>query len=199
MKSITVRQIKSGDTDAFETVFNAYYAPLLNLANGILRNKSLAEEQVQDVFLKMWESRDSIGDETKIFPYLITCVRNKCYDQIRHNKVRHKYLDHTQKSYQEQILNYNYNDLTDEVIQDLAEAVDQLPEKCKEVFRLSRFDGLSHKEISQRLDISTKTIENHVTKALRFLRNTLKKYNKRSSSEREELQRPTVHKYEKTK
>ncbi|MTI29334.1 RNA polymerase sigma-70 factor, partial [Xanthovirga aplysinae] len=149
-----------------------------HLANGILKDKSLAEEQVQDVFLKMWENRLSLNDEISIFPYLVTSVRNKCYDLIRHDKVKQKYIDHVQKSYQDQILNYDYTDLTDEIIHDLTQSVEQLPEKCKQVFKLSRFDELSHKEIAHRLKISPKTVENQISKALRFLRNALKKYSK---------------------
>lgn len=165
-----VRKIKSGDARAFEVVFKRHYQQLHNLAIGILKDSQLAEEQVQEVFVKVWERREQLRDELKLFPYLLTSVRNRCFNYLRDQQVAQKYIDYTQQQQRDQILRYDYEDLDEEVIAKLHAVINTLPDKCQEVFRLSRFDRLSHKEIAARLDISTKTIERHITKALKTLK-----------------------------
>lgn len=165
-----VLKIKAGDELAFERVFKTYYPALHNLARGILKDSDLAEEQVQEVFIRLWELRDVLRDDLKLFPYLIASVRNRCYNLTRHQEVKQKYITYQRQRYREEILNYEYEDLTEEIINKMHEAVNRMPDKCREVFKLSRFEGLSHKEIGERLSISTKTVENHITKAMKILK-----------------------------
>ncbi len=172
-QNIIVEGIIAGDVKAFETAFKEYYGKLMNLASGILKDEDLAEEQVQEVFTKIWENRASLKKDLKIFPYLLTSVRNRCYNSIRNKQVEQKYIDHTERKFQDQILKYDYDDIDEELIQKMHQAINTLPDKCQEVFRLSRFEKLSHKEISAKLDISVKTIEKHITKAVKVLRSQL--------------------------
>ena len=167
------RRIKAGDAQAFEQVFKRHYQHLHNLAGSILKDSQLAEEQVQEVFAKVWERREKLSDNLKLFPYLITSVRNRCFNYLRDKQVEQKYLDYTQQQLREQILQYDYEDLDEELIGKMHSAIDTLPEKCKEVFQMSRFEQMSHKQIAAKLDISTKTIERHITKALKVLRSEL--------------------------
>ncbi|MBL3656305.1 RNA polymerase sigma-70 factor [Fulvivirga sediminis] len=169
----TIQRIKRGEKEAFESIFREYYTPLWNLAAGILKDDVLAEEQVQEVFIKFWEKRDDHQPTLKIFPYLVTSVRNKCYNYIKRQAVEQKYINHTQKLYQDQILNYQYEDLSEDLIRKMETVIASLPEKCKQVFQLSRFENMSHKQISDKLDISTKTVENHITKAMKVLKDSL--------------------------
>mgnify|MGYP001804222487 CR=1 FL=1 len=165
-----VTAIIQGDTQAFERLFTRYYNSLLNLALGIIKDEAVAEEQVQDVFVKLWERRSCLKPVTKLFSYLVICVRNRCYNYIRDEKVEQKYVSHQLQQYRHEIFNESYDQYDEVLIGKLHQAIDQMPEKCKEVFKLSRFEGLSHKQIAEHLSISTKTIENHITKAMKILR-----------------------------
>ena len=168
-----IERIKKGEKQAFELVFREYYKPLWNLALGLLKSEELAEEYTQEVFIKLWEMRASLKDDLKLLPYLLTTVRNKCFNHLKRIQVEQKYLNHTQKSYQDQILNYTYNDVEDELIDKMYDVINEMPDKCKQVFQLSRFQNMSHKQIADHLDISTKTVENHITKAMKLLRESL--------------------------
>ncbi|MEL6558649.1 MAG: RNA polymerase sigma-70 factor [Bacteroidota bacterium] len=172
-KDIITEGIRKGDEKAFETAFRQYYGKMMKLACGILKNEEMAEEQVQEVFTKVWEKRTELPEKLNLFAYLLTSVRNRCYNAIRNRQVEQKYIDYTQSRFQEQLLNFDYDDLDEELIEKLHQAINALPEKCQEVFKLSRFERLSHKEISSKLDISVKTIEKHITKALKVLRSQL--------------------------
>ena len=165
-----ITAIKAGNEKAFEKVFKEYYGPLLNLARGILRSELLAEEQVQEIFVKLWEGRDSLRDDLKLLPYLLTSVRNKCYNQARRMQVEQKYVDLVQNEYREQILNYDYEEVDEKMIARIHQSIALMPDKCREVFYLSRFEGLNHKQIAEKLGISTKTVENHITKAMKKLK-----------------------------
>ncbi|MEM7110341.1 MAG: RNA polymerase sigma-70 factor [Bacteroidota bacterium] len=168
-KSI-IQSIKNGDNEAFEELFKRYYNPLFNLAFGILKTEDTAEEQVQEVFIKLWERRSMLKMDTKLFSYLVVSVRNRCYNCIRDQKVEKKYAESQVQQYRDQIFSEEYNQYDEALIGKLHQAIDQMPEKCREVFKLSRFEGLSHKQIAERLSISTKTIENHITKGMKILR-----------------------------
>lgn len=166
-------KIIAGDSKAFESFFSAYYGRLVNLAAGILKDRTLAEEQVQEVFIAMWERRKSLNKEVKFLPYVITSVRNRCYNYIRDQQVARKHIDRIREDYREQLLDYTYAEADDQLIDHLHEAIRGLPEKCREVFELSRFAGMSHKEISAKLQISTKTVERHITRALKALKSQM--------------------------
>ena len=167
-----VSEIIAGDKNAFEWAFRQYYASLLNLASGLLKDDGLAEEQVQEVFIRLWEIRHTLKEDLKLFPYLLTSVRNRCLNQIKRNQVEQKYITYQQQHYRNEILNYE-EDIEEEVIKKVQHSIKQLPDKCREVFHLSRFEGLSHKQIAEKLEISTKTVENHITKAMKIIRKEL--------------------------
>ena len=107
--------VRKGDVKAFETAFKCYYGKLMNLAYGILKDEEQAEEQVQEVFAKIWEKKDTLPQNLKLFPYLLTSVRNRCYNAIRNKQVEQKYVDHTQRNFQEQLLNYDYEEVDEEL------------------------------------------------------------------------------------
>lgn len=168
-----VGRIKNGSIEAFETAFLLYYSPLVNFANGMIHDRGLCEEQVQEVFANVWERRSYLKSELPLFPYLLASVRNKCIKVLNHNKIRDRYISETRKKFQREILQYPNDVESDEMIPLLQKAIAQLPDRCREVFELSRFQGLSHQQIEEKLGISRKTVENHITKALRILREKL--------------------------
>ena len=157
---------------AFQLLFKLYRTRLLHFAHSYISNKEDAEELIQDIFVKIWK-HDSIHTNLNGFIYKIT--RNACLDYLRKKK-----LTLNIESNLSQIeASINYNALADDAASVIVEtelenailhAVEYLPEKCKNVFMMSRIEGLNHKEISQELNISTKTIENHITKALKVMK-----------------------------
>jgi len=135
-----------------------------------------AEEMVQGAFIAVWERHDTLEVHTSIKSYLYRAVHNSCLNRVKHLKVRLKH-EETVK-YQSDAVQ---SDASDEMVEKeldaiMANAIDALPSQCRQVFRLSRFENLTYAEIAQQMGISVKTVENHMVKALRVLREKLKDY-----------------------
>lgn len=168
--------ISEGDKTAFEHVFKTWYQPLCNYGCSVIKDMDEAEEIVQNVFFNIWNKRQSLGITTSIKSYLYRAVHNDCLNRIKHGKVRTMYAEDYRSR-----MNGGFEDsvsLIDakELNKRINEAIDELPEQCGLVFRLSRFEQLKYSEIADQLDISVKTVENHMGKALRILRESLKEY-----------------------
>ncbi|HEY0740292.1 MAG TPA: RNA polymerase sigma-70 factor [Chryseosolibacter sp.] len=166
-----VEQIKKGDQGAFKEAFEIFYPPLVNFARGLIGNKGIAEEQVQDVFVALWEKRNNLDAGRELFPYLVVSVRNRCINEYNHARVENKYR-FEQKHLSE--LYENYDQLTEDRLKNLHAAIGNLPPECRRVFVMSKFDRKAHKQIASELNISTKTVESQITKAMKILRNQLK-------------------------
>ncbi len=177
--SFFIKNINEGNKEAFKILFELYYAKLLFVAQSYTLNKEDAEEIVQDVFLKAWNHRKNIT--TNINGYLFKITKNSCLDYLRSKKSK---LSSTTNTVQlEAYINHKaLNDpaanaiLEKELEQRIQEAINALPEKCKRVFIKSRILGLKNKEISDELDISVKTVENHMSKALKHMRIHLREF-----------------------
>ncbi|MDO6819835.1 RNA polymerase sigma-70 factor [Zobellia sp. 1_MG-2023] len=171
----------SNDLDDFKAVYKFFKPKLFIIANSYVPSKEDAEEIVHDVLIKLWEKRGKLDVKSNYVGYIYSMTRNACLDYLRaHKNKLSKVLISDQ---QELWLNYNalsndaYSTIIVNELQNLVDnAIADLPEKCQKVFIKSRVDGLGHKEISEELKISTKTVENHITRALRELRVVLKEY-----------------------
>jgi RNA polymerase sigma-70 factor (ECF subfamily) len=164
--------INERNSEAFHLLFKLYRSKLLHFAYGYVSNKEDAEEIIQDVFIKIWRTENI---HTNINAYIYKITRNACLDYLRKKKLTLNIENNT--SQLEATVNFNAlaDDFASKIIEKeleevILEAADLLPHKCKNIFLLSRFEGLKHKEISEKLDISTKTIENQMTKALKHMR-----------------------------
>ena len=166
----------------FKQTFNLYYPRLLRFAKEYVGDKYEAENIVQDVFLKLWEKRASLPMDINLNAYLLTMVKNHCLDFLKHKQVIERYSINRQ-SVQQQETVFNYyavskfepEQIDIETLERLAEkAIGELPEQCRKVFELSRYDGLKYREIAEKLGISVKTVETHISNALKILRVTLK-------------------------
>lgn len=163
--------------DEFKQLFTRWFNPLCNYAYTIIPNRVQVKDVVQDVFMHMWEKRESLHVDGDLKSYLFKSTYYKCIEKIRQHKAQQR-LVAAKKSddlYHETSLNFldiSENYLLKERINN---SVRQLPPKCQEVFLLSRKNGLTYEEIANSLGISKKTVENHVMKALDFLRKNLKK------------------------
>lgn len=168
--------LHNGDKVMFGQVFEIYYERLCNYANTFLNNIEEAEEMVQDMFLILWEKRETIEIHTSVKSYLYQAVHNQSLNRIKHYKVRQTHADYVQ--YHDGSIE-NSGDakmIGDELEMKINEVVNSLPDQCRRVFQLSRFENFTYAEISQQLNISKKTIENHMGKALRIMREMLKDY-----------------------
>ena len=158
------------DDKAFEQMFKAHYKELHSYANVMLRDEDTAEEIVQSMFLKFWEKRELLNVQTSIKAYLYKCVYNDSLNYIKHQKVKTKYQDfaaYTMNDHHEAAS--SKVELT-ELQFKLQEALNELPEHCRTIFQMSRFEELKYREIAEQLDLSIKTVENQMGKALKILR-----------------------------
>ncbi|UEG55181.1 RNA polymerase sigma-70 factor [Mucilaginibacter daejeonensis] len=172
-----VAAFKAGDEDAFEDVFNQNFRKLYAFAFKMLKNKEQAEEIVNDAFLIVWANRDKLNIELPILPYLYTVTKRLAINSLRQ-------VANSQRAVEElwKVLE-NFSNATEEMVllNDLQrytdESVSILPPQQQQVFKMSRFEGLSYDEIAQQLNISKNTVRNHLAAALKTLRSRLNQPN----------------------
>jgi RNA polymerase sigma-70 factor (ECF subfamily) len=154
-------------TDQYELCFRTYYKPLVIYAYKIVRRQDVAEDMVQQVFLNVWERIEEMDIEKGITAYLYQGTRNRCL-----NHLRSAYQSTTTLIDQpvgEHLITSDKHLEAKELFQQIQAAILELPEKCREVFLLSREQGLTYKEIASTLNLSIKTVENQMGKALKHL------------------------------
>jgi len=174
--SETIKELREGDPLAFEQLFDSCYEPLCRYAYSILRDMDDAEDVVQKAFCKLWDQHETLNIQSSINSYLYRIVHNDSLNTIQE-----------QTSHQELNLNYmsSMNSDVNSTIEyiestELQKAIDNalagLPPQCRRVFEMSRMEQLSYSEIARQLNISTNTVENHMSKALKLLRANLKDF-----------------------
>ncbi|MEJ7810835.1 MAG: RNA polymerase sigma-70 factor [Gemmatimonadaceae bacterium] len=168
-------RIARGDRSAFETLFRSHYPALVGFAEGLLRSHQVAEDVVQDVMLNVWRQRETLRVEDCARAYLYRAVRNRAFNHLRHERVRR---DAAPQLVRESPLAPSGDALLAEQELEAAvrAAVSELPERCREVFELSRVRGLRYTEIATTLGISVKTVETQMGRALKSLRESLAEY-----------------------
>lgn len=167
-------QLKEGNQQAFEHIYNTYWPGLARRAYAKVRSTEVVEELLQTLFLQLWASRQTLIIQKSLADYLYASLKHAILRHLRQQTLQQRYVDEmlfltdeASDSTQEMIF---YNDLHEH----LQGALNQLPDKCREAFLLSRDEGYSLKEIAQAMHISPKTAEHHISKALRLLRGSLK-------------------------
>lgn len=159
----------------YEELFRENYESLTRYAFSMMKNQEEAEDVVQRLFVKFWEKRTEMESVNDLRAYLYRSTYNTCLNEIKRLKRMNSFSgDH--EANVETSDRANHLILGQELEAQIETAVSSLPEKCQEVFRLSRFEELSYKEISEELGISVKTVENHMVKALRIMRTELSEY-----------------------
>jgi len=170
--------LRTRDEEAMELLFKRYYKYLVVTAYNILEDDARAKDLVQDTFFDIWRKREELQIDVSLKAYLRRAVSNKAIDEIRRSK---KMVFDEQLMKREplpDLLRVGEELEGKELEKLIHSAIEALPEKCRLVFKMSRFEELSHREIAEKLNISTKTIENQITKALKFLRKNLAQYGK---------------------
>jgi RNA polymerase sigma-70 factor (ECF subfamily) len=160
------------DEAAFEQVFKTHYKNLHAYAFTMLKDEDEAEEMVQQVFFKLWERSEHLSFSGSIAAYLYRAVHNESLNFIKHQKVKAGHRLHVAYSMKNK-MEYQGTMMRKELENKFREALNELPEQCRTVFQLSRFEDMKYKEIADKLDISVKTVENHMGKALKLLRTKL--------------------------
>jgi RNA polymerase sigma-70 factor (ECF subfamily) len=171
-----LQTIQSGNESAFEMIFKAYYQPLCRYAYSFLEDKEEAEEVVQSAFITVWEKRNTLHIQTSFKSYLYRMVRNGCLNVIKHEKIKQQHVAHELAVMEVSSESVSQKVYASELELKITEAMKALPEQCRLVFQLSRFEELKYQEIADQLQISVKTVENHMGKALKIMREQLKEY-----------------------
>jgi len=171
-------QLKSSSISEaeFEALFKAHFRELHTYAYTLVNDWDNAEEVVQGLFLKLWERNDWAGIHTSIKSYLYRCIYHDSLNLLRRQKVHSRYQELTAPT-----IGYHSGDAAEriklnEVETHLAKALNKLPEKCRATFHLSRFEGLKYQQIADQLQISVKTVETHMVKALKILRKEMAEF-----------------------
>jgi len=161
-----------GDREAFDSLFRKYYQPLCRFTNFFTQDGDEAEDAVQTAFITLWENKENIHITRSLKAYLYQMSRNNALMLLRKSNTR--------KQYEQQYLDIHDNDLPseknlsdDEINKLVLKGLALLPEKCKLIFSLSRYDGLTYEEIAEYLEISPKTVENQMGIAFQKLREFL--------------------------
>lgn len=160
----------------FEDVYKAHFKALHAYANSILADYEHAEEMVQQVFLKLWEKRTNIEINSSIQAYLYRSVYNESINFLKHEKVKQAHASFVKHTMTESSNNHHKDIDTKELEGKIRLALNKLPEQCRTIFQLSRYEELKYKEIAERLQLSVKTIENQMGKALKIMRTELAAY-----------------------
>ena len=163
--------VGQGVEDLFEQVFKSHFKSLHAYACTIMRDPMPAEEIVQNIFLKLWEKKEEITIKENISVYLYRAVHNESLNYLRHRKVRSAYQSYAMRQHKQTEQEKPAEKVVmKELEKKLEIALQELPEQCRTIFQLSRFEDLKYREIADRLGLSVKTIENQMGKALKLLR-----------------------------
>ncbi|RZM19707.1 MAG: RNA polymerase sigma-70 factor [Pedobacter sp.] len=173
MKVYLAEEIVANDEKAFEAIFKAHYNALHAYAQTMLRDEIMAEEIVQGLFLKLWEKKENLAEQVSVKAYLYKCVYHDCLNHIRHQKVQTRYTAYAALHQDHLTATASARAELSELQQHIDKALNDLPQQCRTVFQMSRFEELKYREIAEQLNISVKTVETQMGKALKLLRSKL--------------------------
>lgn len=166
--NIQVAQIKDSDEKAFQNLFELLWDPMYTYAFSLLEDETLAKDMVQEVWIGFWERRKTI-ENTNIKAYLYKAVRYRVLKELRDSKLKSTHLEVLDTIYIDDSIEEESLDPEETKVL-LDNKLSILPKKCKEVFKLSKLQGLKNKEIAVELGISENTVENHISKAFKLLK-----------------------------
>jgi RNA polymerase sigma-70 factor (ECF subfamily) len=176
-------RIRNDDFIAFETLFKKYYKSLCIYAEYYVGESEMAKEIVSDFFLKIWENRSNIQINSSVKNYCYTSIQNQSLKYLEHLKVLKKYREYAEGRLKHiqfvESITGDYplaNLISKEIVEEIETSINNLPEKCKEIFMLSRFEDMSYEDIATKLTISINTVRTQMSRALEKLRISLSEY-----------------------
>ncbi|MGH7677331.1 MAG: RNA polymerase sigma-70 factor [Gemmatimonadaceae bacterium] len=167
-----LQKIQAGDEGAYDAAFRTWYPVLVRVSNALLQDADAAEEVAQEVMLELWRRRHALDANVTLGAYLLRSVRNRSLNHLRHLKVRRRSEADVEALYESPVA-ADQPIVAQELAEAARQAVAQLPPRCREIFELSRVHGLRYAQIAETLDISQKTVEAQMGKALKILRERL--------------------------
>lgn len=160
----------------FDLVFTYYYSGLCAYANQILKDMQASEDLVQDFFVKIWHQADKIQINCSLKSYFFSSIKNRAFDILKHEKIKTQYVN-LNDGCQESVTPDEIWEFTQGELEELIEkALQQVPPRAREIFEQSRFKGVANEEIARQLNISKRTVEVQISRALQVLRVELKDY-----------------------
>jgi len=160
----------------FDLVFTYYYSGLCAFANQILKDMQASEDLVQDFFVKIWHQADKIQINCSLKSYFFSSIKNRAFDILKHEKIKTQYVN-LNDGCQESVTPDEIWEFTQGELEELIEkALQQVPPRAREIFELSRFKGVANDDIARQLNISKRTVEVQISRALQVLRIELKDY-----------------------
>lgn len=166
-----IQSIQKGNSESFRQAYYEYHSRLYRYVYKYTRSQFLAEETVQLTFIKLWEKRESLSTEYSLSSQIFRIAKSTVVDLLRKEAVRRQAVTpETNPSFVYE-LNQRAEHRND--MSHVMSAIETLPHVCRKVFKLSRFNGLSHKEIAAEMSVSSKTVEAHIAKAIKHLRNVI--------------------------
>lgn len=167
---LLVDRLRNGDESALTELYNRFWQLLFMSSYNVIKDRELCEDIIQDIFMNIWHNREKLEIHISLKGYMYACARYQVFNHLKKNKdkIHVELFDDLEKRFQHSTPETEM--MHDELVQQINLIIETLPDKCRIVYKLSREEQLSHKEIAERLDISTKTVENHITKALQVIR-----------------------------
>jgi len=176
LEQLLIKKLKTGDPDAFSDIFSAYYKDLVMFAFSFTKELSNAEEIVQETFVKLWEDHEKLDVKVSLKSLLLKSVQNRFIDWHRHKKIinnHSSYVLNNSSLFDFETDNYV---LRSELEGSIEKAIANLPDKFKEAYEMNRFGGLKYQEIAKKLNVSVRTVEVRISKALELLRKDMKAF-----------------------
>jgi len=167
---VVFKQLKQGSVSSFNLLFDKYYHELCSFSNIIISNQQLAEEVVADVFVKIWQKKEFIEITTSVKSYLYKSTKNTTISYLRKKKVDEVSLDDIFNLQEENSSNPESIIIQGETLEQIKDVLSILPKKSKMVFQMHRFNQLKYKDIAEIMNVSVKSIEKHMSKSMKILR-----------------------------
>jgi len=177
-----ISRLKNGDRDVFENLFHDNYRNLVLYAKKFVIDTEISRDLVQDVFIYLWDKREKLNINKSLSSYLFRAVHNGCINHLKRESTKESYIRNFLLNINEGVYSTKASDDAHEVVvhKDLSERIElivaELPEQCRNIFRMSRFKGLKNKEIADIYAISPRTVETQIYRALKVLKENLRPY-----------------------
>lgn len=173
---IIIEGLEQNDKVVFDYVFNYYYSSLCAFSMQYIGNRNSVEDLVQDFFVYLWVEAPRLKIKSSLRSYLFTSIKNRCLDYQKHHKIIEKYRTYLLFSSDKEDVSTEQFFAESELRQAIQTSLAKLPPRCREIFELSRLNGLSNQEIAEKLDLSKRTVELQISNSLKILRKELAEF-----------------------